>query len=224
MIISLELCDSVNDAHQLKPMVDQVKAELDSVPELVLADKGYFTFDILEEIEQSGKTQCLVPVQKNLRDHKQITFKYDEVADEYICSQGKRLKLIAKNKKKQNNSANVYRGIECDECTLRSVCTTSKKGRLLHRYHNQEWRDHYRERIQTRAVKALIKKRKTIVEHPFGTLRAWMGKTQLLLRGKSKVQIELDLYGTVYNMRRLMNMVPFTELKAMIAGYDWEMA
>jgi hypothetical protein len=104
------------------------------------------------------------------------------------------------------------------------VCTTSKIGRIIHRYHNQEWRDRYRDRIQTRAVKALIQKRKTIVEHPFGTIRAWMGKTQFLMRGKPKVQTEMDMYGTVYNMRRLMNIVSFTDLKEMIAGYDWKMA
>ena len=82
-----------------------------------------------------------------------------------------------------------------------------KRGRWIHRYHNQEWRDRYRARIQTRAVKALINQRKTIVEHPFGTIRAWMGKTQFLLRGRPKVQI-----------------VSFTDLKEMIEGYDWEMA
>ncbi len=106
----------------------------------------------------------------------------------------------------------------------RIIYQNLKRGRWIHRYHNQEWRDRYRARIQTRAVKALINQRKTIVEHPFGTIRAWMGKTQFLLRGRPKVQTERDLYCTVYNMRRILNIVSFTDLKEMIEGYDWEMA
>jgi len=224
MIASLEVCDSPNDSHQLKPMVDHVKQDIGIAPEIVSADKGYDNPDMIEEVELDGKTQCAVPAQRSSRDRDEIDFTYNEAADEYICSQGKRLRLIQRNKQKRNSIANVYQGKECGGCSLRSLCTTSKKGRIIHRYHNQEWRDHYRDRIQTRAIKALIDQRKTIVEHPFGTIRAWMGKTQLLLRGRPKVQIEMDLYGTVYNLRRIMNIVSFTELEEMIAGYNWKMA
>ncbi len=224
MIVSLEVCDSPADQHQLKPMVDQIEADIGIVPEIVLADKGYQTPDMIQEVEQSGKIMCAVPVQKSSRDKDETEFEYDEEANEYICSQGKRLVLIARNKKKKTSFADVYQGKDCDGCSLRSVCTTSKIGRMIHRYHNQEWRDRYRARIQTRAIKALIKKRKEIVEHPFGTIRAWMGKTQFLLRGSTKVQIETDLYGTAYNMRRIMNIVTFTDLMEMIAEYQWKMA
>lgn len=224
MIISLEVCDSATDYQQLKPMVDQVEQDIGFVPEIVLADRGYQTPDMIEEVEQDGKTMCAIPAQISSRDKDEIEFQYDEEADEYICSQGKRLVLKQRNKQKGNTIATVYQRKDCYSCPLRSKCTTSKQGRMYYRYHNQEWRDQYRDRIQTRAVKALIKKRKAIVEHPFGTIRAWMGKTQFLLRGRPKVQTEIDLYGTVYNMRRILNIVSFTELKEMIAGYDWKMA
>lgn len=224
MIISMEVCDLPNDSQQLKPMVDQIERDLGSGPELVLADKGYYTPDMIEEVEQDGRTRCAIPAQISSRDKDEIEFEYDEEADEYTCSQGKRLVLLSRNKKKKNSLANVYQGNECGGCALRSACTTSKIGRIIHRYQNQKWRDRYRGRLQTRAVKKLINQRKSIVEHPFGTLRAWMGKTQLLLRGRPKVQIEMDLYGTVYNMRRIMNTVSFTDLKEMIAGYNWKTA
>ena len=224
MIISLDVCDSATDYQQLKPMVDQVERDIGIVPEIVLADKGYYTPDMIEEVEQDGKTMCAVPAQISSRDKDEIEFEYDEETDEYTCSQGKRLRLIQRNKQKKNSLTNVYQGRECGGCTLRSVCTTSKRGRLIHRYHNQEWRDRYRDRLQTRAVKALINQRKTIVEHPFGTIRAWMGKTQFLLRGRPKVQVEVDLYGTVYNMRRIMNLVSVDVLSEMIHGYDWKTA
>jgi len=224
MIISLEVCDSASDRQQLKSMVDHVKEDIGFVPAIVSADKGYYNSDLIEEVEQNGKTVCAVPAQTGIRDKDKIAFEYDEAADEYICSQGKRLMLIQRNKQMKNSLANAYRGKECHRCSLRSACTTSKRGRMIHRYHNQQWRDSYLDRIQTGAFKALIKKRKTIVEHPFGTIRAWMGKTQFLLRGSPKVQIEVDLYGAVYNLRRIMNIVSFSDLKEMIAGYQWKMA
>ncbi len=224
MIASLEVCDSPVDKQQLKPMVDQVERDIGLVPEIVLADKGYHTPDMIEEVEQDGKTLCAIPAQISSRDKDEIEFEYDEEADEYTCSQEKRLRLIQRNKQMKDSLANVYQGQECGGCYLRSACTTSKIGRIIHRYQNQKWRDRYRGRLKTRAVKELINQRKSIVEHPFGTIRAWMGKTQFLLRGRSKVQIEIDLYGTVYNMRRIMNIVSITALKEMITGYDWEMA
>ena len=224
MIASLEVCDSPADQQQLKPMVDQVEEDIGIAPEKVPADKGYYNPDMIEEVEQDGKTQCAIPAPKSSRDKDEIEFQYDEEIDEYTCSQGNRLVLVTRNQKTGNSIANVYQGKECEGCSLRSVCTTSKKGRMIYRYHNQAWRDQYRDRMQTGVAKALIKKRKTIVEHPFGTLRAWMGKTQLLLRGNPKVQIEMDLYGTAYNLRRILNIVSFDELAEMIAGYQWKMA
>jgi transposase len=224
MIASLEVCDSPVDQRQLKSMVDHVERDLGSTPEIVTADKGYYNPDMIEELEQDGKTMCAIPAPMSSRDKEEIKFQYDEEADEYLCSQRKRLSLIQRNKQKKNSLANAYQGKECGGCSLRYVCTTSKIGRIIHRYHNQEWRDRYRGRLKTRAVKALINQRKTIVEHPFGTIRAWMGKTQFLLRGRPKVQIEMDLYGSVYNLRRLMNLVSVDRLSEMIHRYDWKIA
>jgi len=224
MIVDLEVIESAVDYGQLKTAIERSEAVLVESPDIVLADKGYYVSDEIEGLETDRQTKCYVPLQISSRDKDTVNFQYDEAKDEYTCSQGKRLRLIQRNKQMRNSTASVYQGQECEGCSLRSVCTTSKKGRIIHRYHNQEWRNRYRDRIQTRAAKALINQRKAIVEHPFGTLRAWMGKTQLLLRGRPKVQIEMDLYGTAYNMRRIMNIVSFTDLKEMIAGYDWEMA
>jgi hypothetical protein len=57
------------------------------------------------------------------------------------------------------------------------------------------------------------------VEHPFGTIKYWMGQIPLLLRGKEKVQVEIDLYATCYNLKRLMNIEPIDKLMRKIA--DW---
>ena len=69
-----------------------------------------------------------------------------------------------------------------------------------------------------------ISERKAIIEHVFGTLRYWMGKIPLLLRGKEGVQTEINLYTTAYNMKRLMNIERSEDIMYMINNYDWKMA
>lgn len=66
--------------------------------------------------------------------------------------------------------------------------------------------------------------RKTIVEHPFGTIKYLMGKIPLLLRGLKKVTIEVNLYVTAYNLKRLFNVEVFEDLMMKIENYRWETA
>lgn len=67
--------------------------------------------------------------------------------------------------------------------------------------------------------KSRINQRKTIVEHPFGTLKTWKGKIPLLLKGKEKVSTEINIYTMVYNIRRLLNIEEFDEILVKIAGW-----
>jgi hypothetical protein len=50
-----------------------------------------------------------------------------------------------------------------------------------------------------------VLERKTVIELPFGTIKWMMRKFHLLLTRKEKVQIEIDLYATAYNFKRLLN-------------------
>ena len=40
------------------------------------------------------------------------------------------------------------------------------------------------------------------VEHPFGTLKAWMGATHFLTRTLDKVRTEMSLHVLAYNLKR----------------------
>ena len=66
--------------------------------------------------------------------------------------------------------------------------------------------------------------RKTIVEHPFGTIKYLMGKIPLLLRGLEKVKTEINIYTTVYNLKRLINIKAFDDLSEQIENYKWKTA
>jgi hypothetical protein len=46
--------------------------------------------------------------------------------------------------------------------------------------------------------------RRQTAEHPFGTIKAWMGATHFLMRGLPKVATEMALNVLAYNMKRVM--------------------
>ena len=46
--------------------------------------------------------------------------------------------------------------------------------------------------------------RRQTVEHPFGTLKAWMGATHFLTRTLDKVRTEMSLHVLAYNMKRMI--------------------
>ena len=61
--------------------------------------------------------------------------------------------------------------------------------------------------MKTDSAKKIIKKRGSIVEHPFGTIKQTLGWTHFLVRGKEKVSGENALIMFTYNFRRLLNLI-----------------
>ena len=52
-----------------------------------------------------------------------------------------------------------------------------------------------------------LRKRNTIVEHPYGTVKRWHGAGYLLTKGKVKVAAEMGLSFLAYNFRRVINLL-----------------
>ena len=46
--------------------------------------------------------------------------------------------------------------------------------------------------------------RRRTVEHPFGTIKAWMGATHFLMKGLNNVQTEMSLSVLAYNIKRMI--------------------
>ena len=225
MIADSEVVTDEVDQGLIKQMIDSLKEEVGETPKEAIADKGYYNLELIEELENENEGLSIY-VSKPQKQEKEITFEYDEENDEYKCSQGKRLVLFVKNKKKGKTGARVngYRGIECQGCPFMDQCTKSKKGRTVYRYTNQKWRDNYVKKMEQALNRKKLSERKSIVEHPFGTIKIMMGKIPILLRGIVKVSSEINLYTTAYNLKRLFNIERFEELAAKIKGYNWQIA
>lgn len=54
------------------------------------------------------------------------------------------------------------------------------------------------------------------MEHPFETLKAWMGSTHFLTKTLPRVNTEMSLHLLAYNLRRMLNLVGRNALIAAI--------
>jgi transposase len=223
MIGQMDVNDEPNDYYSLESNMNALKEQLDITPKIALADKGYANEDQIQSLETNG-IKCIVPFPEKAPDQKQIdagiTFEYDKKNDCYRCSQGQILPLKDKNIIIKKKLYNRYQGKNCNECPLKSSCTKSKIGRVIARRLDNEWLLKYKDKLKTKEYKKKIKLRKNYVEHPFGTIKYWMGQIPLLLRGKEKVQVEIDLYSTCYNLKRLINLESMDVLLLKIQNWE----
>ena len=92
-------------------------------------------------------------------------FHYDEPSDTFHCPAGERLTRIQLSRK---DRAVLYAGSSqvCSACSLRSRCTTASRRWITRHLHENAL-----QRMEQRATPAVMRLRRSIVEHPFATLK-----------------------------------------------------
>lgn len=222
IIVATDVNSEANDFKQLDNMYNQSKEMLgDRKPDEIIADAGYYTPEQIEKIEQEEKVSTYVAP---LPERKKGEFQYDSDQDQYTCQMGKVLLFEKQKKDVRARSKRYYRSSQCGGCSIRKQCTSSDKGRIKIRYVNQDFRDSYRDRMMQKESKEKMRLRKTIIEHPIGTIKLWLGKNPLLLRGKEKVKTEIRLVSLSYNLLRIFNIDGCESLSKNIENYDWKLA
>ncbi|OSR50366.1 hypothetical protein BV324_04654 [Pseudomonas syringae pv. actinidiae] len=75
------------------------------------------------------------------------------------------------------------------------------------------------EEMQVRLANApqVMTLRKQTVEHPFGTLKQWMGATHFLTRRLGGVSTEMSLNVLAYNLKRVMKIIGMPDLMRALA-------
>ena len=97
---------------------------------------------------------------------------------------------------------------------MRKQCTRNKANRTITREEHEHLMEAMAQRLKAQPEK--IKLRKQLAEHPFGTLKRWFGYTHFLLKGLVKVRAEWSLMTLVYNLKRVLNLVSFDKLMAVV--------
>lgn len=104
----------------------------------------------------------------------------------------------------------LYKTTSCNGCELRNKCTHSIEGRVIYRWKHEELIEEMRERVKTEHEK--VKKRREIVEHPFGTIKRAFNQGYMLMKGMDKVGAEIGLTVLVYNLTRVINIVGISKI------------
>lgn len=209
MVTEYQVVNNQNDKGLLSQMVEGSQKVTEEKPTEIQADAGYYKGTEVEEIESQG-TECYVAINRTparIKDEENgLEFIYDSGQDNYKCSGGRTLEYYRK-KTENGEEKSIYKSKDCTGCPFLEVCTKpggSKRTRTYTRSSNQEWLDSYSKKMESELGKRKLRQRKATAEHPFGTMKYYMGQMPILLRGKEKVSSEMGLYTIAYNIRRYM--------------------
>ena len=207
LIAAHEVTNAPSDRRQLASMAKQARTALDAEDLTVIADPGYYKGEEIVECYDAGIT-ALVPKtdttnRKAKGQYTKADFTYDAERNEYVCPAGERL-TYRFDSVESGKTLWVYMTNECSSCPLQSKCTTGSAKRL------KRWEHEHR--LETAEVELkknpdAMRQRKRLVEHPYGTIKHWMGSTHFLMKRLPNVQAEMSLHVLTYNLRRAINIL-----------------
>jgi hypothetical protein len=217
LIVDVDVVQSAADQDQLYRMARRSQRQLQENKIQVLADSGYSSGWHFKRCQAHGLTPY-VPVNRSINNHgdgglfDKSAFSYHADGDYYECPAGE---TLPKKTRSTKNRLYLYTTEACTGCRLRERCTTGKQ-RYVSRHFEEDALNEVAER--TEANPMMMRRRKGMVEHPFGTLKRRMDGGQLLLRGLQKVKAEISLAATVYNLTRAINILGTRKLCQALAA------
>lgn len=209
LIVAHEVTSSGSDRGQLASMSNKAREAVGSESITIVADRGYYGGEQLFECANNGIT-TYVPKPLTSSGTKRgffikQDFVYDTASDVYICPAHQHLTKGAHRSDRQSSEMNIYRNLTaCANCHLKSRCTTEKL-RRIRRWKHEGILDDIERRLEEKPDAMAI--RRATVEHPFGTLKAWMGYTHFLTKTREKVAAEMSLNVLAYNFKRVLNII-----------------
>ena len=207
LIVAHEVTNVGVDRHQLHSMAMQAKVALGVEHLEVVADRGYFKGDQIKACDESNITTYLPRPLTSANKKKGLftkeDFVYKHLDDEYECPAGERL-IWRFTTEEKGQTLHKYWSSNCPTCAIRDQCTTSKYRRVA-RWEHEEVVEALDARLAREPER--MRTRRAVVEHPFGTLKHWMGSTHFLTRTLDRVSTEMSLHVLAYNMKRVMNLI-----------------
>jgi transposase len=216
LIIAHDVVNVGNDRAQLASISTKAKTVLEVETLDVVADRGYFDSEEILACDRAGITVTLPkPMTSTAKAQGRFgkqDFRYLADDDIYICPAGERLPYRF-TREEHGLAIRRYWTTACATCAIKHLCTPGKERRISRWEH-----EHVLEAVQRRLDEnpQAMRQRRETVEHPFGTIKAWMGATHFLMKRLKNVRTEMALSVLAYNLTRVMNILGIRPLMAAI--------
>jgi transposase len=207
LIVAHEVTNVGNDRGHLATMANQARAAMDTEELMVIADRGYFSGDEILACDQAGMTPFVPkPLNSNSKADGRFgkpDFIYIASDDEYRCPAGQRL-IKRFTTVEAGMTLDIYWSSACPRCPIKAQCTTGSE-RRVRRWVHEAVIDAMQQRLDRDPNKMRV--RRQTVEHPFGTIKYWMGWTHFLTKTLARVRTEMSLHVLAYNLKRVMRIL-----------------
>jgi hypothetical protein len=201
-------------------MAKQARTAVGTQHLTVVADRGYFKSEQILSCHEAGIT-AIVPksVTSNATAEGRFGkahFIYDSQQNEYRCPAGQRL-IWRFARIEAGLKLHRYWSLSCQQCALKTKCPPSEQRRVS-RWEHEDVLDAKQTRLDLAPESMRI--RRQTVEHPYGTIKLWMGSAHFLTRTLHNVSTEMSLHVLAYNMKRVMQILGIKGL--MDAIREWK--
>lgn len=207
LIVAHKVTNMGSDRRQLAKMARQAKAAMVTPDLQVIADRGYYHGEETHACEAAGITPFVSKPMTSLakangRFDKE-DFVFEPESGEYTCPAGSRL-IWRFSTDDRGALVHKYWSSDCPRCAMKEKCTPSPYRRVA-RGEYQSSLEAMQKRLDKKPES--MRTRRQTVEHPFGTLKDWMGATHFLTRTLERVSTEMSLHVLAYNMKRVMKIM-----------------
>ena len=219
LIVAHEVTNVGHDRTQLQPMAVKARDATGCEQLTALADRGYFNGEQVLACEGTGVLPCVPKTDTSSAAKRGFftrqDFIYDAEHDHYTCPAGQKL-TRSRRRPNRKDDLDEYRHLTaCFTCPLKPKCTPDKLKRFR-RWEHEGVLDKMQARLDQMPDAMLV--RRQTVEHPFGTLKSWMGSAHFLTKTLEKVRTEMSLHVLAYNMKRMIQIFGVGPLMAAITA------
>lgn len=224
VITAYDVTGEAIDEPSLNVMIEKSEENTKEEVKTVKADCGYWSKENMEKLEEMNKTRedeidAYIPdrrksfEERGMRDgtlnkYHRNYFKYDEENDEFICPEGKRLKLKISNRDKHDKNKIISQRYFCEDCAgckKKEKCTKAKRKQICVDWKLEEYKKTMRAKLNTKKGKQKYLERMYDVEPVFGNIKHNQRMENFLCRGKPMVKTEFGLTAIAHNFVKIAN-------------------
>jgi transposase len=215
------LLTNSNDSKAMGEMVQRAAQIVENTNFTSLYDKGYHTGSELKKAQELGvETIVAIPAlpSSSHAPHPAYNiseFIYHKQQHTYTCPQGHTLTTNGNwyNKHHRNYVTRIqqFKTSACKGCPAVDKCTknTRGRGRVIERSEYMPYVEKNRENVESKQL--VYRRRQSIVEHPYGTIKRQWGYTYISTKkGMVRASADAGLIFASYNLRRLINILGIT--------------